>query len=803
MPHLPSRALLAAAVTSTVLALAIPAPSTGAASVTTPIAQAVAPVLQPSLTTHLASVSAVTPVRVLVQAGGSLTAATDAVRSAGLRLESTFDRLGIVVAVGTPPTINTLGSTPGVTRVDWADEKQTYYSDTANKATRAVPVHDGVYDVTGDAVGDHFDGSGFSVAVIDGGVDGTHPMFQGPDGSKVRKNMKVMCADEAASLIGTLVPVDACIVDETLVNDTDTTSGGGHGTHVSGIVGGYRVTDAADRHLRGAAPGVDLVGISTGATIAIYGGLVGMYWVLEHHADPCGDGSCPPVIAVNNSWGPSGGGDFQADEPRALAQRALVSEGVTVVWAAGNDGGSGAVNVVNPASQDPTPGVLSVANYYDGGTGDRDNVLGWDSSRGRAGAPATYPDLAAPGTNITSACRNWLVVCGLGGDTADPDYNTISGTSMAAPAIAGYVAVLQQAALEATGHVLTPAAIEDLMVDTAHEFGATRTWETDTRNADSATATSFDAGHGLVDITAALARLTGQNLALASRNGCPVDARFTDAAGDATGDANGTLDPTATVTSVAALDVLESWLDSDVVTNDVTFHWKVADVPAISAGTEGEGEYFDFAFNLGGRGYHLAATRTATDGESFVLNHAGAALATGLAGSFNADTDEIQVAVPAGLIASSVTDAPTLARGEQLDGFSIVARRYVPQDVFLGMEDWMPADTINDVSLAGCGYTVGAEDVVPVNTAPEITSATVTGQNKVLRAGQPLTFRASATDADGDFLTYTWAFGDGTTGTGALVEHVVSAGGTYTATVTVSDGTDSVTRSVTYTVKGK
>jgi hypothetical protein len=35
------------------------------------------------------------------------------------------------------------------------------------------------------------------------------------------------------------------------------------------------------------------------------------------------------------------------------------------------------------------------------------------------------------------------------------------------------------------------------MLNTAHEFG-TRTWETDTRNPDSTTPTSFDAGHGLV-----------------------------------------------------------------------------------------------------------------------------------------------------------------------------------------------------------------------------------------------------------------------------------------------------------------
>ena len=67
-------------------------------------------------------------------------------------------------------------------------------------------------------------------------------------------------------------------------------------------------------------------------------------------------------------------------------QRALVDEGITVVWAAGNDGGDGSSNEVNPPSQDPTLGVLSVANYDDAGAGSRDNDL--DSRPRGASRPA-------------------------------------------------------------------------------------------------------------------------------------------------------------------------------------------------------------------------------------------------------------------------------------------------------------------------------------------------------------------------------------------------------------------------------
>jgi cytochrome c len=49
-------------------------------------------------------------------------------------------------------------------------------------------------------------------------------------------------------------------------------------------------------------------------------------------------------------------------------------------------------------------------------------------------------------------------------------------------------------------------------------------------------------------------------------------------------------------------------------------------------------------------------------------------------------------------------------------------------------------------------------------------------------------FTASATDADGDALTYAWDFGDGGTSAQQNPSHTYSASGTYSAKVTVSDG---------------
>jgi endoglucanase len=60
---------------------------------------------------------------------------------------------------------------------------------------------------------------------------------------------------------------------------------------------------------------------------------------------------------------------------------------------------------------------------------------------------------------------------------------------------------------------------------------------------------------------------------------------------------------------------------------------------------------------------------------------------------------------------------------------------------------------------------------------------------------------STSTDADGDILSFAWAFGDATTGTGAKPSHTYSANGNYTAVVTVTDGKGgSLTASVAITV---
>ncbi len=66
--------------------------------------------------------------------------------------------------------------------------------------------------------------------------------------------------------------------------------------------------------------------------------------------------------------------------------------------------------------------------------------------------------------------------------------------------------------------------------------------------------------------------------------------------------------------------------------------------------------------------------------------------------------------------------------------------------------------------------------------------ASVPGGPYTGQTGQSIQFNGSGSyDSDGYITTYTWSFGDGTTGTGATPVHAYASAGTYTVTLTVKD----------------
>ncbi|SNR45660.1 serine protease AprX [Haloechinothrix alba] len=436
------------------------------------------------------------PVSVFVH-GTDVAAADQAIADAGMDRLTAFDRVGVVAASGTAGQVDEVRDADGITYVENNNPVE-FFATSGTEATRAKEAQETLTDADGEPI----DGSGTSVAVIDTGVDPNHPAFADENGdSRVVANMRSLCLDDSGDT--------SCIVDAGPL-DTDSTSLGGHGTHVTGIATGqnYELNDGSQ--VGGSAPGADIVSVATGAAVAILGANSAMNWVLENHDAPCGADvpaeECAPVKVINNSWGPAGGGEFDENSLTVKLQRELAEEGVMTVWANGNDGGDGSQNLSNPPGQDPTPGVVSVASYFDEGTGTRDGSVSDFSSRGGQDDTQSWPDISAPGEEVLSACRPTMPICSTGFDFRNgpgaldlATYNVISGTSMAAPQVTGIIAQLSQAKPDAT-----PAEIEDALKATAYKYTDGASYE----KVDGYTS-SFDKGTGLVDTVAAVEYLTG------------------------------------------------------------------------------------------------------------------------------------------------------------------------------------------------------------------------------------------------------------------------------------------------------
>lgn len=258
-------------------------------------------------------------------------------------------------------------------------------------------------------------GRGIGVAVIDSGIDATHPDLV--LGENIGRNVKI---------VGSILnePVGGYLYAD--LANTDLTSG--HGTHVAGTIGG--LGRASDGRYTGVAPGATMIGVGAGDALFILYALQGFDFVMKPEIRETYN-----VRIISNSWGTSG--RFAPYHPISLATKRAYDAGMMVVFAAGNSGPN--QDTLNPYSASPC--AISVA------AGDKSGFLADFSSRGIPGDPYHKPDITAPGVQIIAArALTGAVTPPYTGDLAyGLFYSRISGTSMATPHVSGTLALMLEA----------------------------------------------------------------------------------------------------------------------------------------------------------------------------------------------------------------------------------------------------------------------------------------------------------------------------------------------------------------------
>ncbi|WDV56156.1 S8 family serine peptidase [Streptomyces coeruleorubidus] len=238
-----------------------------------------------------------------------------------------------------------------------------------------------------------YDGRGVKVAVLDTGVDTTHPDVR-----------------------------DQVIGAKNFSSAATTGDRQGHGTHVASTIAGTGAKSGGK--YKGVAPGAKILNgkvLNDAGEGDDSGIIAGMEWAVSQGAD-----------IVNLSLG---GGDTPGVDPmEATVNKLSEQKGTLFAIAAGNEGEDGARTVGSPGS---------AANALTVGAVDGNDKLAGFSSRGPTADGALKPDVTAPGVGITAASAKGSAIAKEVGEKP-AGYLSISGTSMATPHVAGAAALLKQ-----------------------------------------------------------------------------------------------------------------------------------------------------------------------------------------------------------------------------------------------------------------------------------------------------------------------------------------------------------------------
>jgi serine protease AprX len=287
-----------------------------------------------------------------------------------------------------------------------------------------------------------YTGKGVGVAVIDTGIAGDMPDFQGADGN-------------------------SRVIANVVTNPNAVTYGDsyGHGTHVAGILAGDGTQRDPGDPLRGQyvgiAPQANLISVKVSDELGnatVLDVINGLQFVVDHQSDL-------NIRVVNLSLESNSAGSYKTDPLDAAVESAWF-HGIVVVAAAGNLG-----NAPDAVSYAPgnDPFVISVGAVDDQGTkpSPDDAPASW-SSVGTTEDGFAKPEVMAPGAHIVStlaagsAFTTLCPACIVGGQ-----YIRAGGTSMAAPVVSGVAALMLQRHPD-----WTPNQIKATLVGTARDVPA-------------------------------------------------------------------------------------------------------------------------------------------------------------------------------------------------------------------------------------------------------------------------------------------------------------------------------------------
>ena len=382
-------------------------------------------------------------------------------------------------------------------------EQQNVMAPSLDQSVPSMKVRDGeVYEDTAHTLGHR--GDGVVVAVLDTGVDNEHRSLNDFDDIDDDPDIDANSYVDPKWVAG----YDATSAFSNTSGTDDPDDSAGHGTHVASTSVG---TGSSDRVYVGVAPGAYLIDVKVltdaGGTNA-QNTLRGLQWAINNVDTDWGNNQSSNGIdilsmsysSVNNPNSDDPGDNGSSAESQMVNQ--ATGAGLICVIAMGNDGMR---RVPSPASADTSIAIGAIDEHdtHDRADDSMASYSNWgprESDGDGDDHDELKPDVVAPGSGIHAAMNaaGSIQLPNQPRPTADNDYTTQSGTSMATPHVSGLIAILLG---------IDPALDIDDIRDMLHESSEVRGSPYDD-DIDPVWNEKF--GFGIVDSSRLVENLTGE-----------------------------------------------------------------------------------------------------------------------------------------------------------------------------------------------------------------------------------------------------------------------------------------------------